>query len=312
MRIAINGFGLVGQVLARRLRTVSPLKLLAVNEARLSRDECQHRFLSGICPKDRGAYAAMLRHIHWFQESEPANLPWSRLGVDVVLEAAEFFRRTELEVQASGGLVCVLMTGDLRDGLPDLTVVPGINDSDLKPEHRVLCAGSDRTQALCPILDCLHRSCTVEQFAACVERPPYRVRPWGISHRETDVEQLGRVLPWVRDRGWTCRLEDPHVTLARIRLAVHLGRAVSVEMVQEILQDAARLRFPTSMLVADTFPAVAGSRYSCLIDTTRLRTAGTQLWIETMYDPLESYVARLIDILARLEAISPTKATTAT
>ena len=82
-------------------------------------------------------------------ERDPASLPWSEMGVDVVIESTGIFRqKSQLSMHLNAGAKRVILTVPAKDDI-DYTVVLGVNDEGLKPEHRIVSNASCTTKLSC-------------------------------------------------------------------------------------------------------------------------------------------------------------------
>ena len=92
------------------------------------------------------------------QERDPLKLPWRALGIDVVIESTGIFTaREQLEKHLEAGAKRVILTVPAKDKI-DYTVVIGVNDDGLKPEHRMISNASCTTNCLAPMAKVLHDS----------------------------------------------------------------------------------------------------------------------------------------------------------
>jgi glyceraldehyde 3-phosphate dehydrogenase len=98
------------------------------------------------------------RQIPMLSEKEPGDVPWGDLGVDVVIEAtAQHQTREELERHLENGAKRVILCVPMKTS-PDITIVMGVNDDRLKPEHRIVSNGSCTAHCAAPILKILYEA----------------------------------------------------------------------------------------------------------------------------------------------------------
>ncbi|HAK53384.1 MAG TPA: type I glyceraldehyde-3-phosphate dehydrogenase, partial [Gammaproteobacteria bacterium] len=91
-------------------------------------------------------------------ERDPANLPWGELGVDAVVESTGVFRsRDEVGKHIEAGAKRALLTVPAKDAI-DYTVVLGVNEDGLSPEHRIISNASCTTNCLAPVAKVLNDS----------------------------------------------------------------------------------------------------------------------------------------------------------
>lgn len=305
MRIGLNGYGQVGQLLVERLGDCPGLELVAVNDARR------------ISPEEIAATSAQIagglgrgpaltagpdgakwrgQPVRWTVHSRPENLNWPDVGVEVVVEASRYFSRGEMEAQHDGGRITVLMTGDLRDSVPDLTLVLGINHERFDRRTSVVCVGSDRTQILCPLMQILVDSFGVADYQLAIHRPPYVWDTPRIVSQPHQPQQIARVIPELGGIGTVYRVDDPQTRQVKMWLDLTTRSELSAEQAVDQLRRGAQ-RFSTAMHVTPTPPVIAGCTYSGIINETRIKANQKQLWIEIECDPVVSYVERMMEVL---------------
>ena len=96
-------------------------------------------------------------------EKEPGDVPWGDLGVDTVIEAtAQYRTREDFEKHLAQGAKRVILCVPQRTP-PDITVVMGVNDNQLKPEHRIVSNGSCTAHCAAPVVKILHEAFGIER-----------------------------------------------------------------------------------------------------------------------------------------------------
>ena len=159
-RVAINGFGRIGQSVLRILieRDRPDLEVVAVNDladddvlAYLLRYDSVMGPLEEEIDLSEGVMSVGGHQIHMLCERDPARLPWKELGVNVVVESTGVFRtRDALTKHLEAGAERVVLTVPPKDPL-DLTVVLGVNDHLLGPDDALISNASCTTNCLAPI-----------------------------------------------------------------------------------------------------------------------------------------------------------------
>jgi len=159
------GFGRIGRNLFRilyqsqdiRLRAISDIADHKALEYLLRFDTILGPFPDEVSVKEEHLYVAG-RQIPMLSEKEPGDVPWGDLGVDVVIEAtARKWSRGQLERHFERGAKRVILCAPPKDP-PDITVVMGVNDDQLKPEHRIVSNGSCTAHCAAPIVKILHEA----------------------------------------------------------------------------------------------------------------------------------------------------------
>ncbi len=240
-------------------------------------------------------------------QDDHRTIAWDRYGIEVVVEASRLFRREEMIEQSAGGRIVVLMTGDLRGELPDLTLVLGVNDSAYRPGMTVLCVGSDRTQALAPVLHAIHDQFGIRSYRACIHRPPYVGSCARVENRPTNAEQLARVLPALTGCGEVTRVDDPEATFVTVWLDISTSVAADEHQVRAAMHELAA-RLPEAVQRSSQLPAPIGDTHSALIDSASIKAETVsgehgddhRVWLKLYYDPVVSYAERIREQLLLL------------
>ena len=164
-RIGINGFGRIGRSVFRILSDRDDINVVCIND--LFENEqlaylLKYDTVMGIFPKEVKATEDALyvndQKVEMTEHRDPAAIPWKDLGVDVVIESTGVFReRAGLEKHLAAGAQKVLLTVPAKDEI-DATIVLGVNDDELKPEHRIVSNASCTTNCLAPVAKILDES----------------------------------------------------------------------------------------------------------------------------------------------------------
>jgi glyceraldehyde 3-phosphate dehydrogenase len=170
IRVGLMGMGRVGRNLLRILYRDPDIQIMAIDEiADHSTIEYLIRFdtILGRFPDElriREGHLYVAGHqIQMTSHQGPGGVPWGDLGVDIVVEAAGRERtRRELEQHLDNGAKRVILCAPPKDP-PDLTVVMGVNDEQLGPEHRILSNASCTAHCAAPIIKILHEAFGIER-----------------------------------------------------------------------------------------------------------------------------------------------------
>ncbi|MDG5487533.1 type I glyceraldehyde-3-phosphate dehydrogenase [Sphingomonas sp. FW199] len=170
-RVAINGFGRIGRLVARAIleRADSGLELVTINDLAdakanawlFSRDSVHGRY-PGEVSADGSDLIVDGKRIKVTAERDPANLPHGDNGVDIVLECTGFFTdRAACEKHLAGGAKRVLISAPGKN--VDLTVVYGVNHDKLTADHVIVSNASCTTNCLAPVAKVLNDSVGIER-----------------------------------------------------------------------------------------------------------------------------------------------------
>lgn len=166
IKVAINGFGRIGRLAFREMITGVDFDVVAINDltnaedlAYLLKYDTNHgRFhTDAIGFVENNLLINHEKKIPVFQESDPSNLPWRDLDVDLVLECTGLFTseekaRKHIDAGAKKVLVSAPCKGDVK------TIVAGVNDSILDGSEQVVSAASCTTNCLAPVLNVIDKN----------------------------------------------------------------------------------------------------------------------------------------------------------
>ncbi len=163
MRVAINGFGRIGRSVFRILNDRKDIDVIAINDLfdnevlayLLKYDSVMKGFGQDISLKG-DELITPYEKVKMLAVKDPKILPWKDLGIDVVVEATGIFRsRESLQPHIDAGAKRVILTVPSKDEI-DYTVVIGVNEDGLKPEHKIISNASCTTNCLAPMAKVLH------------------------------------------------------------------------------------------------------------------------------------------------------------
>ncbi|MEO8455755.1 MAG: type I glyceraldehyde-3-phosphate dehydrogenase [Sphingomicrobium sp.] len=170
-RVAINGFGRIGRLVARAIleRPDCGLELVSVNDladakanAWLFSHDSVHGKFPGKVTTDGNDIIVDGKRIHVTAEKDPAKLPHNANGVEIALECTGFFTdRAGGEKHIEAGAKRVLISAPAKG--VDLTVVYGVNEDKLTAEHRIVSNASCTTNCLAPVAKVLNDSIGIER-----------------------------------------------------------------------------------------------------------------------------------------------------
>jgi glyceraldehyde 3-phosphate dehydrogenase len=260
--------------------------------------------------------------VKMLSERDPSQLPWAELGIDAVVESTGVFRsREQLQQHLDAGAGRVVLTVPAKDAI-DYTVVLGVNDDGLTPEHRIISNASCTTNCLAPMAKVLHdafgiqegvintvHAYTNDQRLADVPHSDWRrsrAAAENIIPTSTGAAKaVGVVLPELEGRlhGIASRVPVPDGSV--VDLFVKLGRAVTLEEVDRVMRAAAASPQLQGILEYNERPLVStdviGNSHSSIYDAAFTAVTGERyLHVLNWYDNEWGYSCRVCDVLARL------------
>lgn len=171
LKVAINGFGRIGRLTLRAsLNKALPFEVVAINDlgspdllAHLFKYDSVHGVLPNSVELDGHTMIIDGKPIEIFSEKSPLDLPWSKLGVDIVIESTGRFTKRDAAAQhLTAGAKKVVISSPAKN--EDITIVMGVNESLYDPlKHHVISNASCTTNCLAPVAKVLLDSFGIEQ-----------------------------------------------------------------------------------------------------------------------------------------------------
>jgi glyceraldehyde 3-phosphate dehydrogenase len=263
VKVAINGFGRIGRLVARAIleRPDCGLELVAINDladaksnAMLFQRDSVHGRYPGTVTADGNDIIIDGKHIHVTAERDPANLPHAANNVDIALECTGFFTdRESAQKHLDAGAKRVLISAPAKG--VDLTVVYGVNHDKLKSEHTIVSNASCTTNCLAPVAKVLNDAIGIERGLMTtihaytndqkildqIHPDMRRARAAGMSIIPTTTgaaRAVGEVLPELKGKldGSAVRVPTPNVSL--VDLTFTPSRDTTRDEVNAILKAA--------------------------------------------------------------------------
>ncbi len=343
-RLAINGFGRIGRNVVRALLerqalnngTDAAIEVVAVNDlgdpemlAHLLRFDTVHGALQQNVELADGALVLGNQRIAMLNEREPGALPWSDLGVDVVIESTgRFTSRADAGAHIEAGAKRVAISAPSGDS--DATFVIGVNDHLFDPaEHTIVSNASCTTNCLAPMVKVLDDSFGVESAMmttvhaytgdqSIVDGPHKdfrRARSAAANVIPTSTgaaKAIGLVLPHLAGKldGMAMRVPIPNGSITD--LVATLRTETTAQQINDAFAAAAESGPLSKVLSYSDAPLVSsdivGSPASCTFDAGLTMTMGASAKIAGWYDNEWGYSSRLIDLVALMSQPSTSAA----
>ena len=330
VRVGINGFGRIGRNFFRAVQASgADIEVVAVNDLTdnqtlahlLKYDSILGRFPGDVTATEDEITVAS-HSFKAFAERDPANLKWSDVGADVVLESTGFFTdATKAKVHADNGAQKVIISAPAKN--EDVTVVMGVNHEQYDAgKHTVISNASCTTNCLAPLAKVLHDAFTIEKGLMTtihaytqdqnLQDGPHkdlrRARAAALNIVPTSTgaaKAIGLVLPELKGKLDGFALRVPVPTGSATDLTVTVGRETSVDEVKEAYKAAAEgalkgyLTYTEDEIVSTdivTDPA------SCIFDSGLTKVIGNQVKVVGWYDNEWGYSNRLVDLVTYVGA----------
>ncbi len=327
MRVAINGFGRIGRSVFRILDKRDDINVVAINDLfdhealayLLKYDTVMGGFGDSTVRLEGDVLYTANDTVKMLTERNPADLPWKELEIDVVIEATGVFRTQEsLTQHLDAGAGRVVLTVPAKDEI-DYTVVLGVNEDGLKPEHKIISNASCTTNCLAPMAKVLNdafgivegvmtttHAYTNDQRLADVPHSDWRrsrAAAENIIPTTTGAARaVGKVLPELAGKLDGIAARVPVADGSVVDLIVEVSRNVTVADINAAVREAAAtdrlnrvLEYSENHLVSSD---IIGNPYSSIYDASYTRVVSNRI-VKTLnwYDNEWGYSNRVVDLI---------------
>ncbi len=328
-RVGINGFGRIGRNFFRAAaQRGADFEIVAFNDLGdvptmahlLKYDSTLGPFDKDVEAGD-GSITVAGKKVQALAERDPAQLPWSDLGVDVVIESTGFFTdRDSAAKHLDAGAKKVVISAPAKG--PDVTLVLGVNDDAYDAAtHHVISNASCTTNCVAPLAKVLHDAFTIESgFMTTIHAYtddqrlldfPHddlrRARAAAINLMPTSTgaaKAIGLVLPELAGKVDGVSVRAPVPAGSITDLVVRVSREVSKDEVNDAFRAAATagslseyLRYSEDPLVSTD---ILQDPHSCIFDSPLTMAHGQSVKVFGWYDNEWGYSCRLVDLVGKL------------
>lgn len=325
IKVAINGFGRIGRLAFRQIVTQTDFDIVAINDLTSAEDLAylvKYDTVHGSFHEDEikaegnEIVVAGVKRIKVFSETDPANLPWGELGVDLVLECTgKFTARDDAMKHITAGAKKVLISapgkGDMK------TIVYNVNDNILTSDDVIVSAASCTTNCLAPVLNIINKNIGVKKgFMTTVHAYTNDQATLDIAHKKGIKSRRGRacaqnivpsstgaakaiglVIPELLGKLDGNALRVPTADGSVVDLTLELNRNTSVEEINKLFMDNQNetIKFTIDPIVSSD---CVGKKFGAIVDglsTSIVEADGSQLVkIIAWYDNEYGYTAQML------------------
>lgn len=325
IKVAINGFGRIGRLAFRQIVTQTDFDIVAINDLTSAEDLAylvKYDTVHGSFHEDEikaegnEIVVAGVKRIKVYSETDPANLPWSELGVDLVLECTGKFTALEDAMKhINAGAKKVLISAPGKGEMK--TVVYNVNDSILNSEDKVVSAASCTTNCLAPVLNILQKNIGVKKgFMTTVHAYTNDQATLDIAHKKGIKSRRGRacgqnivpsstgaakaiglVIPELLGKLDGNALRVPTADGSVVDLTLELNRNTSVDEINKLFMDNQNetIKFTVDPIVSSD---CIDKKYGAIVDglsTSIVEADGSQLVkVIAWYDNEYGYTAQML------------------
>ncbi|HEX3536114.1 MAG TPA: type I glyceraldehyde-3-phosphate dehydrogenase [Stellaceae bacterium] len=329
VRVAINGFGRIGRLVFRaamehasreiEIVGVNDLGSVETNAHLLRYDSVHGRYPHEVTTGENWLDAGRGK-VRVTAERDPAKLPWRELDVDVALECTGIFTKRDAAAKhLEAGAKRVIISAP-ADGV-DFTVVKGVNDEELAPQHKVISNASCTTNCLAPVAFVLHQGIGIERgymttihaytgdqsLQDTLHSDLRRARAANLSLIPTSTgaaRAVGLVLPALKGKldGTAIRVPTPNVSL--IDFKFDAARDTTADEVNSLMQDAAKSNRFKGIIGINKAPTVSvdfnHDSHSSTFDVTQTQVLDkTFVRVLSWYDNEWGFSNRMVEVAAQ-------------
>ena len=333
IRVAINGFGRIGRLAARRILCDKQIEIVAINDLTEPRmlahlfkyDSSQGAFRGHDITFDEESITVDGKRIPIYKEADASKLPWKELDIDVVLECTGFYTsKAKSQAHIDAGAKKVLISAPAGNDLP--TIVYGVNHKTLTKEDNIVSGASCTTNCLAPMAKALNTYREVRTgFMTTIHAYTGDQMILDGPHRKGDLRRaragalnivpnstgaakaIGLVIPELDGKliGSAQRVPVPTGSITILDATLKdMTDTVSVEGINEAMRKAANESFgyTEEELVSSD---IIGMEYGSLFDATQTlaQQCGTHIFevrVVAWYDNEMSYTCQLVRTLKYL------------
>ncbi|CCO24627.1 type I glyceraldehyde-3-phosphate dehydrogenase [Maridesulfovibrio hydrothermalis] len=325
VKVGINGFGRIGRYLVRLIHDSKDFDLVAIN-ARASNEDLallfKHDSVHGKFDADveptKDGFSINGKEIK-ITRCAPGEWIWGELGCDMVVESTGKFRdRKSCEQMIACGAKNIVISAPGIDA--DLTVVMGVNDGELKPEHKIVSAASCTTNCLAPVAKVINDEFGIERgLMTTIHAYTMSQRVLDGSHKDIRraracavnmvptttgaAKAVTMVIPELKGKldGMSVRVPTPNVSL--VDLTCDLAKDTTAEEVNAVLKKAANenmgyteMPLVSNDYLGDTHGGVVDGPLTAVMD-------GKMLKLIIWYDNEASFSNQLLRLMNKVSSM---------
>ena len=339
IKVAINGFGRIGRVVFRILHDrqmegkMKDFEVVAINDltdtltlAHLLKYDSVHGKFKGEVSHTDNSIVVDGKEIRVFAERDPENLPWKDLGVDIVIESTGVFRepvKAKKHVKAGAKKVIVTAPFKGEETEDSVTVVLGVNDDWLKPEHVVISNASCTTNSIASVIKVLHENFKViNGFLTTVHAYTNDQRILDLPHKDLRRARaaaantiptttgaaiaVGKVLPELDGKLDGMALRVPVTDGSISDFTALVEKKTTIEEVNRVMKEASET-YLKGILGYNEEPIVSGdiigTTYAAIFDATLTNVRGNLVKVFSWYDNEAGYSNRVVDLLEKVAGL---------
>ncbi len=327
IRVAINGFGRIGRMVAKVIQNHPNIELIAINDlgntktlAHLLKYDSVHGLFNGTVTSTANELIINGQSVKITSEKTPENLPWAALNIDVVIESTgRFLTKETASGHLKAGAKKVILSAPPKTD--DITsVVLGINEEVLQLNDNIISNASCTTNAAAPIIKVLHDLyhiqsayiTTVHSYTSDqnLHDAPHndlrRARAAAVSIIPTTTgaaKAITAIFPDLEGKIGGCGIRVPVPNGSLIDISVILKESTNVEAINKAFKLAAEtslkgiLQYTEDPIVSID---IVGNPHSCIFDAQLTSITGHMVKIMGWYDNEVGYSSRVVELIEKI------------
>jgi glyceraldehyde 3-phosphate dehydrogenase len=327
-KVGINGFGRIGRLVFRVFQNNDKFEVVQINDltdattlAHLLKYDSIHGRFDGDVSVSGDSLVVNGKTIKVSAERDPENLPWKELGVDAVVESTGVFRKKEqIARHLTAGAKKVVLTVPSKDEI-DATIVLGVNENQLKDEHKIVSNASCTTNCLAPVVKVLndkfgfvrgimttvHAYTNDQNILDFPHSDLRRARASALSIIPTTTgaaKAVGKVIPELNGKLDGMAMRVPTFDGSVVDLVAELKNSTTKEEINAAIKEAAEgqmigfLKYTEDPIVSID---VVGDPHSSIFDAlSTMVLEGNMVKVVSWYDNEWGYSCRVVDLLERM------------
>ena len=333
VKIGINGFGRIGRLVLRRVVQGGGAKVVAINDpfitpeyaAYMFKYDTVHGTFSGEVEASGDFLIINGTKIVFTSFLSASDIPWGKLGVDIVAECTgKFTKKEDAEVHLKSGAKKVVISAPAKGDIP--TFVMGVNHQEYKPEFNIVSNSSCTTNCLAPLVKVVDRAfgverglmTTVHSYTATQmlvdssSKKDWRAGRAGaqniIPSSTGAAKSVGEVLPHLKGKLTGCSIRVPTVNVSLVILDVVLKKPTTYEEICKQMYKASQtdmkgiMAYCDELLVSSDF---TGNSNTCVFDARAgIALDSTFFKLFAWYDNEWAYSCKLVDLIIHIAKVS--------
>ena len=325
IKVAINGFGRIGRMVLRSIieNKIKSIKVVAINNradtgtsAFLLEKDTIHGNLNMPVQFDKKSIQVAGQNILCFHESDPENLPWKKLGVDIVFECTgKFNSKEQSSKHLLAGAKRVLVSAPCKNA--DQTIVYGVNEKKISSKDKIISVASCTTNCLAPLAYVMDKHFSIERgYMTTIHSYTSDQRLLDNSHKDLRrarsapnsivptstgaATSLGLILPNLKNKidGISIRVPTPNVSL--VQLSFTAKKKMDERLINSALEKASKTYLKNVLGISDQ-PLVSSDfnhdPRSSIVDTLLTKVVdGKIATVFAWYDNEWGFSNRMVDL----------------